>query len=92
MQIDKVVRYKKGILKNYIMPIVCSIIMGFIVYLLYNFMSNSILTSDTKISMIIKLVVSVFVAVVVYGVLIMSLGVVSKRDSEYIPFVKRFFR
>ena len=92
MQIDKVVRYKKGILKNYIMPIVCSIIMGFIVYLLYNFMSNSIFTADTKISMIIKLVVSVFVAVVVYGVLIMSLGVVSKRDSEYIPFVKRFFR
>ena len=92
MQIDKVVRYKKGIIKNYIMPIVCSIIMGFVVFLVYNFLNNTILSAATKFNMIIKLLVSVGLAVVIYGILIMSLGVVTKRDSEYIPFVKRFFR
>lgn len=92
IQIDKVVRYKKGILKNYVMPIVCSIIMGFIVFLVYSFLHNTIFSADTKFHMVLNLIIPIALAVLVYLILIISFGVVTKRDSEYIPFVKRFFR
>ena len=92
IQIDRVVRYKKNILKNYLMPIVCSIIMGIIVYILYDFLNKMILVEYTKFNLIIKVVLCIVVALVVYVILIRILGVITKRDAEYMPFIKRLFR
>lgn len=97
IDINKVVRYsnanfKRRYIITYILMIFSSIIMAVIVFFLYKFLDTKILVGMSLVKMIIKLIVCIIVAVIVYGFLIITFGVVRKRDSLYIPFISKFNR
>ena len=69
-----------------------AVIMGIIVFFLNRFLENTIFVSESLISIWIRLVVCIIVALGVYTVLIVALGVVRKRDAVYIPFISKFDR
>ena len=89
--INSIVRYKKNILKNYIMPLFCSVIMGISAYFVYGFLSIGFLQVNNVFSLGFKLFVSLSCALIVYLFLLIILGVISKRDVEYIPFIRIFY-
>lgn len=91
ISIGEVIRYKKHYFADYILPLACSLIMGVIGFIIYNFISRFI-PDENILSLIIKLLSSSFVCGVVYVLLIIILGVVRKRDSEYIPFITKFYK
>lgn len=93
--INLIIRYRnKNFMKRYIVTyflmIICSIIMGAITYFLYNFLNNTIFIGDLTIFLVAKLIICIFAALGVYIILIIILGVVRKRDAEYIPFISKF--
>lgn len=93
--INKVIKYKnssfqKRYIITYILMIFSSVIMGVCTYALYEFLSNVLFAGDGLFIMILKLIICIIVAVVVYGILIIFLGVVRKRDAAYIPFISKF--
>ena len=95
--INRVVRYRNSSFeKRYILTFVLmtfsAVIMGIIVFFLNRFLENTIFVSENLISIWIRLAVCIIVALGVYTVLIVALGVVRKRDAVYIPFISKFDR
>ena len=95
--INRVVRYRNSSFeKRYILTFVLmtfsAVIMGVVVFFLNRFLENTIFVSESLISIWIRLVVCIIVALGVYTVLIVALGVVRKRDAVYIPFISKFDR
>ena len=90
--INSIVRYKKNIIKNYILPILCSVVMGGCSFIIYNFLNVGFLEINNIFSLGFKLIVTIFLSIIIYLFLIITLGVISKKDIEYIPFIKIFYR
>lgn len=91
ISIAEVIRYKKHYFSDYILPLICSLIMGVIGFVVYKFL-NSIIQGISLPSLLIKLLISGVICLIVYIILIIVLGVVRKRDSEYIPFITKFYK
>ena len=93
--INKIVRYKNSSFQRryiltYILMVFSAIIMGVITYFLNNLILNNFLTSGTYFSMLARLLICIFIALFIYSLLIVLLGVVRKRDAQYIPFISKF--
>lgn len=93
--INKIVRYRNSSFqRRYILTFFLmgfsAVIMGVVVYMLNNFLANTIFVNESAVSIWIRLIVCMTVAIFVYGALIIILGVVRKRDAEYIPFISKF--
>lgn len=93
--INKIVRYKNSSFQRryiltYILMVFSAIVMGVITYFLNNLILNNFLTSGTYFSMLARLLICIFVALFIYSFLIVLLGVVRKRDAQYIPFISKF--
>ena len=71
--------YKQDILKIFILPAGASIVMGAAAYGVYNG-----LFSLSK-SNLVSLIISVIVAVFVYGILILKMGVLTEKDILSMP-------
>ncbi len=89
--LNKIVRYKKNYIKNIVIPFICSIIMGVIISVLYNFLNFGFLASENSLVLFIKLIICIFVGIFIYCFSLVFLRVLTKRDCEYIPFIKIFF-
>lgn len=93
--INKIVRYKNSSFQRryiltYILMVFSAIVMGVITYFLNNLILNNFLTSGTYFSMLARLLICIFIALFIYSFLIVLLGVVRKRDAQYIPFISKF--
>lgn len=93
--INKIVRYKNSSFQRryiltYILMLLSAGIMGISVYFLNKLLLNNIFVSGTYISMVIRLIICILVAFFVYVFFIIMLGVVRKRDAQYIPFISKF--
>ena len=93
--INKVVRYKNTkFQRRYILTFTLmtfsAVIMGVIVYFLNMFLKNNIFAENRGIFIWVRLIVCIIVAVIVYMTFIIFLGVVRKRDADYIPFISKF--
>ncbi len=93
--INKVVRYKNTkFQRRYILTFTLmtfsAVIMGVIVYFLNMFLKNNIFAENRGIFIWARLIVCIIVAVIVYMTFIIFLGVVRKRDADYIPFISKF--
>lgn len=93
--INKIVRYKNSSFQRryiltYFLMVLSATIMGFITYFANRVIKNILLTSGSYLSMLIRLLVCIFLAVLIYCFLIVTFGVVRKRDVQYIPFISKF--
>ena len=93
--INKIVRYKNSSFQRryiltYFLMILSASIMGIIIYFVNNLLLNNFLTSGTYFSMLVRLLICIFLALFIYCFLIVLLGVVRKRDAQYIPFISKF--
>ena len=93
--INRIVRYKntsfqRRYILTYFLMVLSASFMGVATYLLNRFLTNSVFVSGTYIGMVIRLIICIFVALLVYGFFIIMLGVVRKRDAQYIPFISKF--
>lgn len=93
--INKIVRYKNSSFQRryiltYFLMVLSAVIMGVITYFTNNFIKNQILTSGTYFSILIRLLICIFLALFIYCLLVVLLGVVRKRDAQYIPFISKF--
>ena len=93
--INKIVRYinssfQRRYILTYILMLLSAGIMGISVYFLNKLLLNNIFVSGTYISMVIRLIICILVAFFVYVFFIIMLGVVRKRDAQYIPFISKF--
>ena len=93
--INKIVRYRnskfqKRYILTYFLMILSAVIMGIITYLINDILMRTFFVSESYVGMVIRLIICIFVAVMVYCILIVLLGVVRKRDSQYIPFISKF--
>lgn len=89
--IHKLVRYKKFYFKNYILPFICSLLMGIVSFITYNLLNNTLFKGDSFIMLVFKLIITIFASIVTYVLLINILGVINKNDAEYMPFINRFY-
>lgn len=78
--------YKQEILRTFIGPSLCAIIMGVAVYFVYRFLHHS------NLGMAISMVVSVGVAVCVYSILMLRTGCISEEDLVSMPKGKSMIR
>ncbi|MCQ2609518.1 MAG: hypothetical protein MJ151_01830 [Lachnospiraceae bacterium] len=92
MYINRIVRYRKHYIRDVAMPLIISVAMGIVGYVLYAFLDHSFLVGDNLIKLLIKLIVVVSVCIVFYVAFIITFGVVRKRDCDYIPFMSRLSR
>lgn len=83
-------RYKIKLLINYFFMFISAAIMGLIIYLINKYISMTLLPNSVFIKMIFRLILCILIAIFIYIPLIIILGVVRKRDSEYIPFISKF--
>ena len=92
--LNRIIKYKNTafslrFLLTYSLMFISSGIMGFITFISYNFLNTTFLGADKLIYYIIKLLICMIIAIIIYSVLIIFLGVVRKRDAEYIPFISK---
>ena len=71
--------YKQEILRSFILPGICSAIMGFTAYLLYTFLCTYIYNH------VIMVVPVIFFAILLYGVLIIITRTVTKEELRTMP-------
>ena len=95
--INRVVRYRNSSFeKRYILTFVLmtfsAVVMGIAVFFLNRFLENVVFVNETTISIWLRLLICIFVALSIYIFFIVSLGVVRKRDAAYIPFISKFDR
>ena len=64
--------------------------MGVSTYFVNRFLLNHVLTSGSFMATVLRLIICIVIAVFVYCFFIIMLGVVRKRDSDYIPFISKF--
>ena len=93
--INKIVRYKNSkfqrrYILTYFLMVLSATIMGLVTYLLNNVLMKSLFASESYVLMVIRLIICIVVAVAVYFMFIILLGVVRKRDAQYIPFISKF--
>lgn len=92
--LNRIIKYKNTAFSlrfifTYSLMFISSAIMGFLTFMAYNFLNTTFLGAENSFYYIIKLIVCMIVAIIVYSVLIIVLGVVRKRDAEYIPFISK---
>lgn len=93
--INNIVRYRNSSFQRryiltYILMTFSAVVMGVAVYFLNRFLASAIFVNETGLSIWLRLIICIFVAVVIYMTLVIFLGVVRKRDAEYIPFISKF--
>ena len=79
VSIKKALNYKQEVLRTFILPCICSIIMGGTAYLLYWFLCNEIYNH------VVMVVPVIFFAIVLYGVLIVITKTVTKEELRTMP-------
>ena len=89
--INKYIKYNKQLIRNYILPVVSSMLMGIIVKYIYVFLNDSILNDDIIFFIIIKLIICIFIGISTYLFLIVILGVIRKSDIEYMPILSKIY-
>ena len=95
--INRVVRYRNSSFeKRYILTFVLmtfsAVVMGIAVFFLNRFLENVVFVNETTLSIWLRLLICIFVALSIYTFFIVTLGVVRKRDAAYIPFISKFDR
>lgn len=85
--INRKVRQKPSFLKSFIMPAICTIIMGAAAWASYGLISRagSALLGTERFATAIYMVASIGIAVVIYGIMIIVTGTVTTKDMELIP-------
>ena len=79
ISIKKAMNYKQEILKTFILPAVCSLIMGFSSYLLYELLCRAIFDH------VIMVVPVIVYAVIIYGALLIITRTVTKEELKSMP-------
>lgn len=93
--INRIVRYKNSnfqrrYILTYFLMILSAAFMGISAYFLNVFLKNTIFTSSSFSNIVARLIICIAVSVFIYCFFIIMLGVVRKRDSQYIPFISKF--
>ena len=93
--INRVVRYsnskfQKRYIRTFVLMFFSAGIMGAAIYFLNQFLTNVVFVNENSFIIWIKLIILMFVAVAIYLFLISLLGVIRKRDADYIPFISKF--
>ena len=94
-EINRIVRYRNSSFQRryiitYILMIFSAVVMGIATYFLNEFLKNSLLSSGSFLSIVVRLIICIIAALFIYSFFIIFLGVVRKRDSLYIPFISKF--
>lgn len=95
MEINRIVRYRnsnfqKRYILTYFLMILSAFIMGVVTYYVNGFLKNVIFKSDSFPSLLVRLIICIVISVFVYCFFVVMLGVVRKRDAQYIPFISKF--
>lgn len=93
--LNRIVKYKNSRAKGryvitYVKMILSAVIMGVLTNILNNILSMSIMPQTNYFALVLRLIICIVFAVIVYGTCIIMFGVVRKSDSDYIPFISRF--
>ena len=93
-ELNRIVRYRnskfqKRYVMTYFLMTMSAVIMGVVVNLLNKVLKSSVLRDTNYFALVIRLVVCIAIAVAIYTFLVITLGVVRKRDADYIPFISR---
>lgn len=93
--INKVVRYRnlkfqRRYILTFMLMYMSAGFMGAVVYFLNNYLETRVFVTDAYFPLIIRLVACIIVGLFVYSFFIIMLGVVRKRDAQYIPFISKF--
>ena len=93
--LNRIVRYRNSSFqRRYILTFtlmfLSAALMGITTYFVNRFLLKYVLTSGSYFSMLLRLLICIIIAIFVYCFFIIMLGVVRKRDSDYIPFISRF--
>lgn len=93
--LNKIVRYRNtSFQKRYVLTFslmfLSAALMGLATYFVNKLLANYVLTSGSFMSTLIRLIICMVVAILVYSFFIIMLGVVRKRDADYIPFISKF--
>lgn len=93
--LNKIVRYRnsrfqKRYILTFFLMFLSAGLMGVSTYFVNRFLYNHLLTSGSFMATVLRLIICIFVAVFVYCFFIIMLGVVRKRDADYIPFISKF--
>ena len=93
--LNKIVRYRNSSFQRryiltFFLMFLSAGIMGITTYFLNKFLANNVFTSGSFLSIVIRLLICIVFAITVYGFFIIMLGVVRKRDADYIPFISKF--
>ena len=92
ISIKRLVRYKKNYFRNYFLPLFSSVIMGIFTKIIYEAFDKNIIKSNTVFFLSIKVIITVFISLIIYIILLYLLRVINKRDAEYMPFLSRLVR
>ena len=95
MEINRIVRYRNSnfqrrYILTYFLMILSAFIMGVVTYYVNGFLKNVIFKSDSFPSLLVRLIICIVISVFVYCFFVVMLGVVRKRDAQYIPFISKF--
>jgi len=85
ISVGRLLNYKQEVKKTFLIPALCSVIMGAIAYLVYSLMNNRLPSS-------ISTVFAVLIAVVVYGVLLLLFKDVTEAELIDMPFGRTLAR
>lgn len=93
-ELNRIVRYRnskfqKRYVMTYFLMTMSAVIMGVVINLLNKVLKSSVLRDTNYFALVIRLVVCIAIAVAIYTFLVITLGVVRKRDADYIPFISR---
>lgn len=78
--IDKHLSYKQEVKTTFLLPLICSLIMGTFAYVVYHGIHHFIIRSN-----VISILIAIVVAVIVYGITLPILKVVSIDDLKEMP-------
>ena len=79
------IKERPRFLRVFVRPAICTAIMGFAAWGIYNVLHGIGPLSDSRFGMLVCLAVSIVAAVIIYFVLIILLRAVTKEDMKFIP-------
>ncbi len=83
LAIRRHLRYRQEILRTFIIPIISSAVMGVVSKMLYNVLYTAM--GETKIAMLISLMIAVIAAVIVYFVSVLAMRGLKERELRAFP-------
>lgn len=77
--LKRYINYQQEVKKTFILPAICSVIMGIVTFVVYRVIFGLIHSN------LVGVIIAVIFAVVVYGIALLLLGVVDEEELEMIP-------